>query len=167
MVYVVMGVSGCGKSTVGTMLASRLSISFIDADDYHPEINIEKMMRGIALMDDDRIPWLEKLGQLIGDTLSKGEEMVLACSALKHSYRTILAGQNSRLVRFIYLKCSLETVQKRLQERRGHFMPSALLASQFTDLQEPRDAFTVDAGLPPERIVDSVVDWIGTERRVS
>lgn len=165
MVYVVMGVSGCGKSTVGAMLASRMNISFIDADDYHPEKNVEKMMRGVALMDEDRIPWLEKLGELIKETLSKGEEMVLACSALKHSYREILAGQNSRFVRFIYLKCSFGTVRKRLQARRGHFMPPALLESQFADLQEPRDAFSVDAELPAERIVDSVVDWIGSSNR--
>ncbi|MFP4163794.1 MAG: gluconokinase [Chitinispirillaceae bacterium] len=160
MVYVVMGVAGCGKTTVGSMLASRLNISFIDADDYHPEKNIEKMMKGYALRDEDRMPWLRTLGRLIEDTLGRGEDMVLACSALKQSYRAALAGQNRDQVRFIYLKCDYEAVIRRMAGRSGHFMPSSLLESQYADLQEPEDAFVTDAAYSPERVVESIVDWI-------
>ena len=152
VIVVVFGVSGVGKTTVGKLLAQELSWEFYDADNFHPPANIKKMKRGIALSDEDRQPWLEKLRQLIEHCLAEQKNAVFACSALKKAYRDHL--RVSEEVKFVFLRASRKRVADQLQRRRGHFMPAALLDSQFADLEEPQPeehALIVDvAGLPGE-----------------
>ena len=156
----IMGVAGCGKTTVGTMLAKQIHAAFIDADDYHPQINISKMKQGIPLTDDDRLPWLKTLSEIIRKYLSRGETLILACSALKSKYREILLNGSSLGVRFIYIKCKAETAKRRIEQREGHFTPSSIVDSQFADLEEPRLALTVNGENPIESIVEEAVRWI-------
>ena len=163
MVYVVMGVAGCGKTTVGALLAKQISADFIDADDHHPQVNISKMKQGIALTDEDRLPWLKTLSVIIKKYLSSGETLVLACSALKSKYREILLSGSSLGVRFIYIKCRIETVKRRIEEREGHFAQSSIVDSQFADLEEPRLAFTVNGENHIDLIVEEVRGWIHGE----
>jgi len=137
MVYVVMGVAGCGKTTAGTLLAERISARFVDADDYHTESSISKMKRGIPLDDDDRRQWLETLSAIVREHISAGKPLVLACSALKQRYRDTLVGDNAASITFIYLKCDINTVKQRVSSRQNHFMPASLIESQFADLEEP------------------------------
>jgi len=160
MVYVVMGVAGCGKTTVGLMLAKQIRADFIDADDYHPQTNISKMKQSIPLTDEDRLPWLKTLLGIIRKYLSSGETLVLACSALKNKYREILLEGSSLGVRFIYIKCKAETAKRRIEERAGHFVDSSIADSQFADLEEPRLAFTVNGENSIELIVEEAVRWI-------
>ncbi len=163
MVYVIMGVSGCGKTTIGSMLASRMNIPFIDADNYHPEKNIELMLKGIALMDEDRIPWLETLRDVIDRSIIDGEHLVLACSALKQSYRELLTGKNAGAVTFIYLRTLFTTAESRIHTRKGHFMPATLLTSQYADLEEPQDALVVDSEPSPDQVVRTIEILIRSE----
>ena len=142
MIIVLMGVSGCGKSSVGQALSKELDIPFYDADDFHSEANKRKMKKGISLTDCDRKPWLKTLA----DFMSAHGEMILACSALKHSYRRIL--RFSPEVQFVYLKGSYPLIRSRLEKRKGHFFNPDLLDSQFATLEEPRHAITVDI-MPP------------------
>jgi gluconokinase len=135
-----MGVSGCGKSTVGRALAQKLSCSFFDADDFHSPENKAKMSAGIALDDSDRAPWLESLGRNIQDWLAAKQCPRLARSALKASYRRILGGGDKRVL-FIYLKLSFAEIEKRLAARKDHFMSKDLLESQFSTLEEPECAW--------------------------
>lgn len=149
-----MGVSGCGKSTVGELLAKRLNIPFFDADDFHPEVNINKMSAGIPLNDDDRLPWLETLSASIkewGD--NKGA--VLACSALKASYRTILRSQYAN-VTLVFLNASEEMIRNRFAQRSDHFMPDSLITSQFDALEVPNKALHVNADLPLSEIINQI-----------
>lgn len=142
---VVMGVSGSGKTTVGRRLASRLGFDYADADDYHPPQNIAKMSSGTPLTDEDRGPWLERLRHLIEERAAGGRSLVLACSALKASYRQELArAEPMARVHFVYLKGDFATILARMRTRRGHYMKAAMLESQFRDLEEPADAVTVD-----------------------
>ena len=153
-VYIIMGVSGCGKSTVGELLAKRLNIPFFDADDFHPEVNINKMSAGIPLNDDDRLPWLETLSASIkewGD--NKGA--VLACSALKASYRTILRSQYAN-VTLVFLNASEEMIRNRFAQRSDHFMPDSLITSQFDALEVPNKALHVNADLPLSEIINQI-----------
>lgn len=151
-----MGVSGCGKTTIGEALAERLGLEFGDADDFHDAQNVAKMARGEALTDEDRAAWLSRLGALIDQRLERGEGMVLACSALKERYRRRLgAGQDG--VSLVYLRATPELAQRRLEARKSHFMPSSLVASQFGDLEEPADAIMLDADQPVEAIVSQVL----------
>ncbi len=144
---VVMGVSGSGKTTVGRRLASRLGFDFADADAYHPPENIAKMSRGTPLTDEDRRPWLARLRRLIEERASEGRSLVLACSALKASYRQELErAEPMARVHFVYLKGDFDTILDRMRARRGHYMRAAMLESQFRDLEEPADAVTVDVG---------------------
>jgi len=159
MVYVVMGVAGCGKTTVGSLLAKQIHAQFIDADDYHPQINISKIEQGVSLTDEDRLPWLKTLAEIISKYLSSGDTLVLACSALKSKYRKILLNGNSPEVRFIYIKCKIETAKRRVEQREGHFASSSIVDSQFADLEEPRLAFTVDGENPIKIIVEEAVGW--------
>ena len=136
IVLVVMGVSGCGKSTVAALLAGRLGWPLEEGDDLHPRANVEKMAAGHPLTDEDRWPWLEKVAEWVEERLDAGENGIITCSALKRSYRNVI-NRRGRGVRFVYLAGSLELIAARLGVRHGHFMPASLLQSQFADLEEP------------------------------
>ncbi|MEW5853193.1 MAG: gluconokinase, GntK/IdnK-type [Myxococcota bacterium] len=151
MVVVVMGVSGAGKTTVGTLLASGLRWRFVDADDFHPDVNIRKLVAGTPLTDEDRAPWLAALRCEVERWLARGESVVLACSALKQAYRDVLARPGDD-VRWVYLKVPAEVVAPRLASRRGHFASADILESQFHALEEPADAVVVDGTLPPREV---------------
>lgn len=155
-IIIVMGVSGSGKSTVGKLLAQKLDLTFRDADDYHPPENIRKMASGRPLNDDDRRGWLLKLNELIRESLESG--MVLACSALKESYRSILAQNINKELVWVYLEGSYEEILGRMQKREEHFMPSALLKSQFDTLEVPSYAITVSINNSPEKTVELILE---------
>jgi gluconokinase len=153
MVFVIFGVSGAGKTTVGKLLADRLGCEFLDADDYHSVGNIEKMQRGVALDDADREGWLSALRMRISEVLSEDQTCVLACSALKAAYRKRLAVSGA--VKFVYLRGGFDLIETRLSKRSGHFMPASLLKSQFEILEEPdSEEWTFDAGHSPEMIIE-------------
>jgi gluconokinase len=154
LVLIVMGVVGSGKTTIGAMLARRLGWQFADADHFHSPANVEKMSHGIALTDADRAPWLEALRGAIANWHSEHQNAVLACSALKQSYREeLMVGD----VRFIYLKGSRELVLSRLRQRHGHFATESILNTQFRDLEEPQAAITVSIEPEPEEVVAEII----------
>ena len=156
IVIIVMGVSGAGKTTVGRALATALGWAFIDADDLHPTENIDKMRRGIGLSDTDRAPWLDTVRQQISDALRRGHSAVVACSALKRAYRTALADLPGE-VRFVDLRADLRLLEKRLAARAAHFAGSALLPTQFADLEDPGPtALTLDASASPAALVSAI-----------
>jgi gluconokinase len=156
-----MGVSGSGKTTIGRLLAARTGWAFYDADDYHSADNLAKMRRGIPLTDEDRVPWLETLRQkVVVPSLDTGEPAILACSALKASYRERLSCSDPR-VRVIYLKGDYALIRARMERRSGHFMGADMLASQFEALEEPGNAVVVDAAESPDAIVDAIMRTIG------
>jgi gluconokinase len=160
MVIVLMGVSGAGKTEVGTRLAQALSGTFAEGDDYHPPANVAKMRSGVPLDDADRQPWLETLSREIGAWLDAGRTVVLACSALKQRYRDILkAGRPD--VRFVHLKGDADLIRERLAGRRGHYMPASLLESQLAALEQPADAITVSIDAPPDAIVAEIMKALG------
>lgn len=146
-----MGVSGVGKSTVGQRLAHVSGFRFVDADQFHNESNINKMQAGLALDDNDRGPWLLSLKVNIEHWIKRGENIVLACSALKQAYRNQFGNDIS--IRVVYLKADYELIFRRLLGRRDHFMSSCLLSSQFADLEEPHDALVIDAGQAVDEVV--------------
>lgn len=154
MIVIVMGTTGSGKTTIGSLLAKRLGWEFADGDDFHPPANVEKMKHGIPLTDADREPWLKALHDKIVEWNSEKRNVVLACSALKQSYRDELRASPD--VNFVYLKGSYALFSQRVLARKGHFAKQDLLASQFATLEEPADAITVDAAPPPEQIVSEV-----------
>jgi gluconokinase len=154
MIILVMGVSGSGKSTIAKLLADSLHWEFQDADDFHSPENIEKMRQGIPLDDTDRIPWLQEIRNAIAQWLQENKNVVLACSALKASYRHFLV-LDSR-VKIVYLQGSFDIIQKRLKERQNHFMSEKLLKSQFDALEEPDDAICVDVSQPSTDIVQTI-----------
>lgn len=155
-----MGVSGSGKTTVGKLLAERLHLGFYDADDYHPPENIEKMKRGIPLNDRDRMPWLHALEEGISQW-NRGGGAVLACSALKESYRTILSRGGEHEVVFILLHGSPELIRSRLQARDNHYFPPALLESQLEALEPPADAIPIEISASPAAICLNIVTELG------
>lgn len=159
MIVILMGVTGSGKTTVGKLLADELGWEFYDADDFHPPGNIEKMKRGIPLDDADRKPWLETLNDLIRNRLEQGENGVLACSALKASYRDYLLIDEK--VRLVYLMGDHELIKGRLNDRTGHYMNPKLLDSQFETLEEPEAGFRIDTSRSPSEIVRSIRDHLG------
>ena len=154
MIVIVMGVAGCGKSTIGRRLADRLGWPFYDGDDFHPPANIKKMSEGTPLTDEDRAGWLNTLADLIGDHVRHNQSAVIACSALKQKYRDTLRVDAS--VCFVYLRGSYDLIEARLRQRSGHYMPPNLLSSQFASLEEPQGVVTIDASLPPEQIVAEI-----------
>lgn len=155
-----MGVSGAGKSTVGRALSERLGWSFVDGDEYHSAANVAKMSRGEPLDDADRAPWLVGLHHVIEAYRAQSRPLVLACSALKASYRDLLVGGQPS-IRFVHLRASPALIGSRLADRPGHYMPASLLASQLETLEPPSDAVTVDADRPVEETVDRIVDLLG------
>lgn len=159
VVVVVMGVSGVGKTTVGRTLAAETGWPFYDADDFHAPAMVAKMRRGEPLNDGDRQPWLARLGTFIAETLAAGDSAVLACSALRAAYRDALRRGDDR-VRFVYLQAAPEVVRRRLLARRGHYMNPTLLESQYAALEEPADAFVVDARQTPEAIAAAVLSTL-------
>jgi gluconokinase len=156
MVIVLMGVAGSGKTTVGKLLAQRLDWAFEDADDFHPPSNRAKMQRGVPLDENDRRPWLNAIRAAIIRYVNAGKNAIFACSALKQSYRELLAADAGDL-KFIYLKGSPELIAARLAKRRGHFFNPALLRNQFDDLEEPHGAIVIDIAPPPETIAASII----------
>jgi gluconokinase len=154
VIVVVMGVTGSGKTTVGTLLARQLGWEFADADSFHSPENVEKIRLGIPLDDADRAPWLRSLRQAMEHWARENRNVVLACSALKKSYRDELFLGSE--VKFVYLKGNYDLIYQRLRARHGHFASETILASQFADLEEPDDALTVEIDLPPEEIVAEI-----------
>ena len=158
-VLVVMGVSGSGKSTTGARLARMLGWDFRDADSFHPRANIEKMSRGEPLTDADRAPWLETIARWIDERRATGRPALVSCSALKRTYRRELIGTRPD-VQLIYLKGDKALIADRLARRRHHFMPAALLDSQFATLEEPtadEHAIIANVALPPNRVVERIL----------
>ena len=157
MIVIIFGVAGAGKTTVGKLLARELGWRFIEADDFHPSGNIKKIRSGHPLTDKDRWPWLERVRQQIERSLSAGENAVLACSALRRTYRDRLHVSNE--IKFVFLRGDHALVEKQLRSRRGHFMNANLLQSQFDDLEEPQsdeNALTIQLGPTPQEIVEEI-----------
>ncbi len=157
-VFLIMGVSGSGKSTVGKLLAAELNVPFFDGDDYHPDENVAKMAAGNPLNDNDRKGWLRRLNTLVRENLDSGA--IIACSALKESYRSLLVDGVLEKIRFVYLKGSFEEIRDRMQKRKGHFMPAKLLKSQFDTLEPPQKAISVSILQSPSSIVLEILEHI-------
>jgi gluconokinase len=163
LVLVMMGVAGCGKSTVAALMAGLLGWPFEEGDALHPASNIEKMKVGLPLTDDDRLLWLDQVAAWVDERVTAGDSALITCSALKRSYRDVINRRGSGVV-FVYLAGSRETIAARLAARHGHFMPPGLLDSQFADLEEPtRDepAIRVDVGAAPSVIAQRIVEELG------
>lgn len=156
MVVLLMGVTGSGKTLIGAALARSLGWQFADADSFHSDQNIRKMSQGIPLNDADREPWLASLHRAISHWNVRGENVVLACSALKQRYRDQLSADNA--LKFVYLKGDFDLIHTRLATRHGHYMKPEMLTSQFADLEEPPDAITIDVSGTPEQIVQEIVN---------
>jgi gluconokinase len=164
LILILMGVVGSGKTTVGIQLAKKLGWQFADGDDFHPQVNVEKISHGIALTDSDRAPWLAALRAAIDKWNSERRNVVLACSALKRSYRNQLQAAG---VQFIYLKGDYDLIAARLHFRHGHFATESILKSQLADLEEPDDAITIDVGKSPGEIVAEIVAKLKAVKGVS
>jgi gluconokinase len=157
--YVVMGITGSGKSTVGASLAHKLGVDFVEGDDYHPPENVQRMASGIPLTDDDRAGWLRVLAARIREARDAGTGLVLTCSALKRSYRDVLRAAAPEL-QFVFLDGPRALIAERITERRGHYMPASLLDSQLAALEDPapdEHAWAFDIAEPAEKIVDDLV----------
>jgi len=154
-VVVVMGVSGSGKTTIGSLLARRLGSVYLEGDDFHTSANIEKMSSGRSLTDEDRMPWLANIKSEIDSRLESGAGVVVGCSALRQCYRRRLANDVSS-VRFVYLKGKFSVISERMTSRKDHYMKPGMLTSQFASLEEPEDAIVVDIGRTPHEIVSYV-----------
>ena len=158
-----MGVSGCGKSTVGALLAQLLHCEFLEGDALHPARNVARMAAGVALTDDDRHDWLQALAQHLKTAHDANRALVVSCSALKRSYRDVLRSASAGLA-FVHLHGSPALLGQRLAARTGHYMPASLLASQLETLEAPADderAITLDAGLAPDQIAAQAAGWLG------
>ena len=155
MIIILIGVSGAGKTTVGRLLAQDLGWPFYEGDDFHPQSNVAKMAQGVALTDEDRWPWLDRIRELIGTLVDSHENAVIACSALKHTYRKhLLEGYQGMVL--VYLKGNYSLIRSRLAQRQNHFMKADLLDSQFRTLEEPEGAITIEVVPDPQEIVDAV-----------
>jgi len=156
MVIVLMGVSGSGKTVVGKALAADLEWTFVEGDDFHPPANVEKMRSGVPLNDEDRRPWLKALRARAEEACERGENLIMACSALKDAYRDFLEQHNPACVDFVYLNGSEELIRQRLEKREGHFMSPELLRSQLDTIEPPEDALQVDIAPTPARIAAEI-----------
>lgn len=155
-----MGVSGAGKTTIGLALAEELSSTFLDADDFHGKENREKMASGQPLTDSDRMPWLAQIHSHLVEQLILGRSIILACSALKESYREILLGNLPAPSTVIWLDAGKDTLQQRIEQRPGHFMPASLLDSQCETLEAPQDAFRADTNQSIEHTLQSILNHL-------
>ena len=160
MIVVIMGISGSGKTTVGTLLARRLGWTYYEGDEFHSTANIEKMSRGIGLCDADRLPWLASLKRVIDDCVVRGAHAVIACSALRERYRRMLS-MDVPEIRFVYLKGCFETIRERMNCREGHYMKAEMLESQLASLEEPDDAIVVDIEQSPPTITSLIESELG------
>lgn len=157
---IVMGVSGCGKSTVAALLAGRLGWAFMEGDALHPPANVEKMSQGIPLTDADRLPWLQDIAKTVQDWRQHGQSGVIACSSLRRYYREIILDHADDLC-FAYLRGGFPLIEQRLTARQGHYMPLSLLESQFKTLEEPmadEPAITLDVGAPAETLTSTIIE---------
>jgi len=161
MIAVLMGVSGSGKTTVGKELARQLGWTFADADDFHPAANIAKMHSGHPLTDEDRRPWLVAIHRRLLEASSRRENVVLACSALKHAYQEYLQHEEPEHINYVYLRGSEELIRQRLANRKGHFMNPHLLHSQFETLEPPEHAIVVDIAPAPNEIAAEIRRKLG------
>jgi gluconokinase len=159
-----MGVVGAGKTTIGMLLAQKLGWQFVDADDFHPHQNIDKIRHGIPLTDSDRAPWLAALHHAIEKWNAEGRNVVLACSALKETYRKEL---DAGPVQFVYLKAEYDLLSRRLRSRQGHFATESILKSQLADLEEPEDAITVTVDKSSDEIVSEIIRKLKAVKGVS
>jgi gluconokinase len=159
---IIMGVSGSGKTTIGKRLSDKLGWDFYDADDFHPQANIDKMSRGIPLTDGDRWPWLENLNRLMLEYINKNRPVVVSCSALKSSYRDLLLKNISHAV-LVYLRGDYGLIKERMHQRQDHYMRARMLESQFEALEEPKDAIIIDIGADPEAIIDAIIQSISSK----
>ena len=158
MVILIMGTTGAGKTTVGNILSTRLGWTFLDADDFHPASNIEKMKHGIPLTDADRIPWLENIHASLVQLSAAKSNVVLACSALKQSYRDELSAAID--LRVVYLRGTYQQMRLHIEARHGHFAGQAILAGQFSDLEEPQSALVLDVLHPPDQLASRIIaEW--------
>jgi carbohydrate kinase (thermoresistant glucokinase family) len=164
MVLILIGPMGCGKTTIGKILAKKLGWPFYDADDFHPKENVEKMRAGIALTDEDRKVWLKELHGNIRRWLKNRQSTILACSALKQVYRDLL-GVNQKAVRTVYLKGSYPLLHKRIERRHHPYMDKNLLRSQLDTLEEPKDGLVVDISAAPETIVEAITKKLKLTQR--
>lgn len=158
-----MGVSGSGKSTLGGLLAGKLDCPFLEGDDFHDASAVAKMQSGQPLDDEDRWPWLDRLGAAVGEALASGDRVVVACSALRRSYRERLRQAIDAPTRFVLLDAGHDELLRRLTQRAGHYMPASLLDSQLATLERPdadEAVFTLDAAAPPERLCEIAQAWL-------
>lgn len=162
MIYLIMGVSGAGKTTVGEALSHQVDCPFYDADEFHPPENIEKMSQGIPLTDRDRLPWLVAIKEVIDQHQQSQTDAVITCSALKQSYRNLLQKNTQDLI-WIYLKGSYQQILKRLEKRSGHYMKPRMLLSQFNALEEPQNAIVIDINLSVSEITQTII--LETQKR--
>ena len=152
-----MGPAGSGKTTLGKLLAAQLSWEFADGDDFHPPANIAKMSQGIPLTDEDRLPWLQSIRDAMQQWVAQGKNVVVACSALKRSYRDLLGVySNAKDIKLVYLQATYDLLLERIHSRKGHYMKEQMLASQLADLEEPADAITIDIAASPQQIVFTI-----------
>jgi gluconokinase len=159
MIVLIMGVTGAGKTTVGSMLAQQLGWQFADADEFHPASNVEKMRKAIPLTDEDRIPWLQAIRHRMEQWIASHTDGIITCSALKQSYRDFLLSELA--VQLVYLKGDQGVIASRVGLRKNHFAPAELVASQFEALEEPQNALAVKVDRPPEEIVAEVRQRLG------
>jgi len=157
MIMVIMGVSGCGKTTLGEQTAEQLKIDYFEADAFHPQANIDKMSAGTPLNDTDRWPWLELIREKMNYCMAHGKSAVFSCSALKETYRGFLAEGLPEPLTWVYLKGDFDIIFQRLQQRKGHYQKADMLKSQFADLEEPQYGTILDINVPLDEKVEKMV----------